>query len=317
MATKAELAALAEVQAEEKNRPNSGTFGLQKTSSVALSGKQIQLPSGESVPIEFYDWVKDQQQVFLEVKAAVQKEAANESLSLQYSKSLGDQVAALAKRQMALERDSVEKDAVIVGLVRLVEQQSTVIEIAKSDSLVEAESQAAQTVVNMAATTSDGNALIQRIDAAKEAFNREADARIAEVEQQVSTLVGTVKSSTTLIQERTNAAVNQIAAVEPKVQGLDVQLIELENRTDAIGNPITRAEVKDMVSSMVTAEVAEVAPVLIDQQVAEDRDLGVINPGGPTMSRDHMVQHKKDSNRRTEQMMGRDFDWKKSSKGRK
>ena len=223
MATKAQLAALATVQEEERNRLNLGNSGLQKTSSVALSGKQIQLPSGESVPVEFYDWVKDKQQAFLEVKAAVQQEAANESLALQYSKGLGDQLAAMATRLMALERSDAEKDAVITGLVRLVDQQNTVIEIAKSDALVEAESQAAQTVVNMASTTSDGNELIRRIERAKEDLNRDAEARFVAAEQQASALVGTVKSSTTLMAERSNAVFTAIANSEGRQQRLDVQ----------------------------------------------------------------------------------------------
>ena len=223
MASKTQLAALAEIQEEERNRPKSGNSGLQKMSSVALSGKQVQLPSGESVPVEFYDWMKDKQQVFLEVKAAVQQEAANESLALRYSMGLGDELAAMATRLMALERDSADKDAVIAGLVRLVDQQNTEIEIRKSDELVEAESQAAQTVVNMAATTSDGNALIQRIERAKEDFNRDAEARFAEAEGQVSTLVGTVKSTTELMAERSNAAITTIASAEGRQQRLDVQ----------------------------------------------------------------------------------------------
>jgi hypothetical protein len=206
MATKAQLAALAEIQADQK-RPNSGNSGLQKTSSVALSGKKIQLPSGESVPIEFYDWVKNQQETFLEVKAVVRQEAADESLALQYSKGLGDELAAVATRLMALERDSADKDVVI----------------AKSDALVEAESQAARTVVAMASTTSDGNALIRRIDRAKEDFNRDMEARFAEGKEQASALVGTVKANAEVIGERSNIAITAIANSELRQQRLDVQ----------------------------------------------------------------------------------------------
>ena len=192
----------------------------------------------------------------------------------------------------------------------------TSVEVGKSDLLIEAQSDIAQQVTNLAAVKAEAESSATSIRRETEIQIADHQNRMAAIERPIAELEGRVRSTTLLMGERSNAVISALGESESRQQKVSVQLVELENRTDALGSPITRPEVKAMVTAMVTAEVSEVAPVLIDQQVAEDRDLGVINPGGPTMSRSYMQQLKKDSNRRGEEMYGRDFDWKKSSKGR-
>ena len=50
-----------------------------------------------------------------------------------------------------------------------------------------------------------------------------------------------------------------------------------------------------MITNEVTAEVKAQAPDLIDQQIKDDRELGVINPGGQTMDREYQQQKRADA----------------------
>ena len=58
-----------------------------------------------------------------------------------------------------------------------------------------------------------------------------------------------MKSTTLLMQERGNAVESQVVAMEPRVQKLDVAIQELEGKTDAWTDPITRSEVNTMATS--------------------------------------------------------------------
>ena len=231
------------------------------------SGELIQRPDGSRVPREYYDLGDEQKARFDQLLKEGAAEEQNESLALQYSKSLGDQVAELAKRLTAVERENTEKDAVILGLVRLVEQKNTNIEVAKSDELTEQQTLLAQMSINLQGIGAEQEANHQRRLAESEQQAADHQERMAAIEQEVSTLVGTVKSTVVLMGERSNAVINAVATVEPKVQRLGVQLVELENRTDALGSPITRAEMKADITTAVTEELKAQSSRIVDEAI--------------------------------------------------
>ena len=280
------------------------------------SGEFIQRPDGSKVPVEYYDLPPEQKARFDSLLKEEENNAAGESQFDRVSLALLDQQASQSRRITQLERLVESLVGENMTLRRRQDNIDTSVETTKSAALVEQESAIAQQVTNLAAVKAEAESSATSIRRETEIQIADHQNRMAAIERPIAELEGRVRSTTLLMGERSNAVISALGESESRQQKVSVQLVELENRTDALGSPITRPEVKDMVTAMVTAEVSEVAPVLIDKQVAEDRDLGVINPGGPTMDRSYMQQLKKDSNRRGEEKYGRDFNWKQSSKGR-
>ena len=255
--------------------------GLRNPSSVTKkpSGEMIQRPDGSKVPIEYFDLPDEQKARFDQLLKEGEAEAQNESLALQYTLTLGDQQASDARRITALESQLNAAMSAMEALQRRMGAIDTSVEAGKSDALVEQESQAAQTVVNMASTTSDGNALIQRIERAKEDFNREADARLAAIEQPLAELVGRVQSAGTIYQEGIIANQNQLADVSARMESMKVQVTELEGRSDALGTPITRDEMREMVTSTVASEFPLQLPAMVSKELAVQKATGELGEG--------------------------------------
>lgn len=209
-----------------------------KTSSKSSDqkGEFILRPDGSRVPIQYFD-LSDEQKANFDALLSSEKEAeAHESLALKYSMALGDQLSTDAKRITRLEK---LVESLVGENMELRSRQDGIdlnVETVKSDELVEQESQAAQTVVNMAAITSDGNALILRLERAKEDFNREFESRLAELEQPIAELVGRVESAGSLYQEGILANQSRLEEVTSSTALLKVQVTELTNQADAMRN---------------------------------------------------------------------------------
>ncbi|KZR80699.1 hypothetical protein [Synechococcus sp. MIT S9504] len=236
MATKEQLAALAETQSE-LSAP-SGTVGapsgLRKPTSLnQLSGEMVQLPSGDSVPIEFYDWLRGDQRIFLEAKEAIRKEAANESLALQAVNQFSQQQVSDAQRITRLEK-------LTEGLVREngeFRQQlagtNTTIQIGKSNELIEQESNLAQLSIKLQAVGAAEQAAHDR--RMREAQDQAAitDGQLAEQKTLGEENRSFVKSTLTMSQEITNSVKDDVADLQQGVEQLKVQ--QQEN-TDGINS---------------------------------------------------------------------------------
>ena len=163
----------------------------------------------------------------------------------------------MAKRITALESQLVMAVGVIETMQQQLVQQDNRVEIAKSDALVEAESQLAQTIVNAGAVKSQleaATAASARDDERQRADHR---SRLEASERVLSDHENRIKSSVDLMGERSNAVVSKLVSMEGKQSRLAVQVEELENRTDAIGNPVTRSEVNQMVDAAVDSVFSE------------------------------------------------------------
>ena len=233
------------------------------TAAAKPSGRFIDTPEGR-VPEEFYSLSPEQQKQF----RALAKEAEGESRFDRVALAVLDQQEAQAKRITGLERLVQSLVGENMELRRRQDGVDARIEVAKSDELAEQQVALAQMTTNLSAIRAEAGAEMAEYQRQREVIAIEHAERMAIAEQGIGALEGRVSSTTTLMQERSNAAIDAVADVEPKVQQLDVQLTELANRTDALGSPITRAEMKADITTAVTEELKASSPRLVDEAIA-------------------------------------------------
>ena len=219
-----------------------------------LSGRLVESLNYGKVPEEFYDWQPEQQQRFLKLVAEKKEEEAGGSRFDRTALVVLDQNEAMANRITALESQLMTAVGVIETMQQQLVQQDNRVEIAKSDALVEAESQLAQTIVNAGAVKSQLEAATVASARDDERQREDHRTRLEASERVLSDHENRIKSSVDLMGERSNAVVSKLASMEGQQSRLAVQIEELEGRTDAIGNPITRPEMQALVSDAVSAE---------------------------------------------------------------
>ena len=106
------------------------------------------------------------------------------------------------------------------------------------------------------------------------------------------------------MQERGNAVESQVLAMEPRAAKLDVAIQELEGKTDAWTDPITRSEVNTMATDAVAEQWTAQLPALVDA-VAEE--LQVQFPNGihaQRMDSEYVRRQRADAARLAEQRQG-------------
>ena len=241
------------------------------TAATKPSGRIIQTPEGP-VPEEFYDLSPADQKRFRKLAAEREKKTTDENVALSGVNQLLDLREQDARRVRALESQLTTLLTVVEALQRQIAAINTTVEVAKSDALAEqlaSTSEATLSAANVEVSLRNQTAASRSEMAQLGVEHRE---RIEAEATAINALSGSVKSTTFLTQERCNAAVAQVAAMEPRVQKLDVRLQELEGKTDAWTDPITRAEVNTMATETVAEQWREQLPALVDA-VAEEMQL--------------------------------------------
>jgi hypothetical protein len=186
----------------------------------------IQQPDGSTVPVEFYDWSAEDQRRFKELQAEQETKKAEDNLALKAVnqvldfqdrdrgriKTLTDQVKSLLSTVEELQRRLDEKDAQV--------------KVSKSEALMEQQAAIADAVLNAAAVETS---LRNQTVASKAAMEEQGVASRAALKAQataIDALKGSVTSSTTLMGERSNAVLDQLAAAESRQSKLEVQQTE-------------------------------------------------------------------------------------------
>ena len=166
----------------------------------------------------YYELSPDQQSAYLDSLDAIEDQKKGETLFDRTALALKDIAQAQGKKITKLER-LVES---LVGEVRELRQELSqrdqALEIQRSDSLVEAESQLAQTVVNAAAVEASLRNQTKESEVVHERQRLETQAQLESLAAPITTLEGRVKSSTTLMGERSNAVLDQVAAAEGAIR---------------------------------------------------------------------------------------------------
>ena len=112
--------------------------------------------------------------------------------------------------------------------------------------------------------------LLQQHERCRKRVRGALDQQTVALAKPVEQLQGTVKSTTQLMGERSNAVMDRLQTAEGGMAQLEVQQKTLAGQFDAIGNPITRSEVQQMVVDAVRAELdGQVTPEKIKQVVRE------------------------------------------------
>ena len=224
---------------------------LPKTPST--SGRIIQTPDGP-VPEEFYDLSPEDQKRFRALVAErEEKDGAAERMD-STALQLLDLREKDSSRVRALEQQVATLLTVVEAQQRQISGLSTQIEVGKSEALLEQQAAIGQDVANLSAIRAETGAEMagynRQLEETKAASREllEAQATAADA------IRGSVKSSTTLMSERSNAVMDSLADAEGRQSRLGVQLQELEGKTDAMGNPITRAEMQAMVTDAVAEQ---------------------------------------------------------------
>ena len=241
------------------------------TAEPKLSGEFIQHSSGARVPREFYDLSPDAQKRFLASLEQKQEKAAAESRFDQVALRMLDEMDKLRGQVKGLESSLLAAVGVIEQQKQQLEAIDTSLKVEKSAALAEQQALLADAVVNAAAVEAS---LRNQTTQSQSELERQRDdhrARMEATERVLSDHEGRIKANATLMTERGNAVVNQVAAEEGRQVRLGVTLTEMEGRTDALGTPITRGEVEQFTRDAIERELSgQVTDQRIEQVVREN-----------------------------------------------
>lgn len=179
-----------------------------------LSGEFIQHSSGTRVPCEFYDLSPDAQKRFLASLEQKQEEAAAESRFDQVALRVLDEMDKLRGQVKGLESSLLAAVGVIEQQKQQLEAIDTSLKVEKSAALAEQQALLGDAVVNAAAVEAS---LRNQTTQSQSELERQRDdhrARMEATERVLSDHEGRIKANATLMTERGNAVVDQVAAAE-------------------------------------------------------------------------------------------------------
>ena len=212
------------------------------------SGRIIQTPEGP-VPEEFYDLSPEDQKRFRELVAERQQQTADENTVATVANGVLDALDSERKARKVLEGQVATLLMLVEAQQRRMDQMDLQVQADKSTALLEQEAAIAQQVTNLSAIRAEAGAEAEQHQREREQAAVENREQLEAQATAINALSGSVKSTTLLMQERGNAVESQVVAMEPRVQKLDVAIQELEGKTDAWTDPITRSEVNTMATS--------------------------------------------------------------------
>jgi len=284
---------------------------------TTLSGEQVKHSSGLMVPIELYDWPPAKQKQFIELKRADAAEAAAESRFDRTAMSLLDLQEAQAKRITKLESQLETAVVVIDRLQQQLDQKGNEVELAKSNALAEQEVAIAQQVVNLTTVRAEAEAAVERMKREGEELSIQQARWTEDNTRLTENHTAMVKSNTKVLLDVVNGTREQWAEVSSEAQRTKVVVEENTNAIDAIGRPITRAEVSELVAGAVLVETKRQLPPLVDQQLLEDRKNNIYSPGGMVRDRKAVEQGNEDAARFNAERYGDDLERARLAKGRR
>ena len=235
--------------------------GVQKADTLAPqpkapapSGRIIQGADGKRYPEAYFDLSAEDQARYRELAAKQEAKAADDSAALESVNQLLDLRDRDSARVKALEAQLSTSVAVIESMQKRMDQMDLQVQADKSTALLEQEAGIAAAVTNLSAIRAEAGQEAAEHQAEREAAAAQHRAALEAMALAVDSLKGSVSSSTELMAERSNAVMDQLATAEGRTQKLDVRLQKLEGQADALGTPITRAEVQALITDAVSAE---------------------------------------------------------------
>ena len=289
---------------QEEAPAEPAVLGTPAAAPAAPSGRFIQGADGQRYPEEFFDLTPADQRRFKELMAERQQQTADENTVATVANGVLDALDSERKARKVLEGQVATLLTLVEAQQRRMDQMDLQVQVAKSDALSEQQAGLSQQVANLSAIRAEaGQEAAQHQRAREDAASQHCDQLEAQATA-IDALSGSVKSTTFLMQERGNAVESQVVAMEPRVQKLDVSIQELEGKTDAWTDPITRAEVNTMATDAVSEQWRAQLPALVDA-VAEE--LQIQFPDGihaGRMDSEYVRRQKRDAALMAEQRQG-------------
>ena len=220
------------------------------------SQRIIQQPDGSRVPESFYGLSPEEQREFKRLVQEQENLASGETHFDRVSLGLVDQQTVQAQRITELQSQLMGAVRLIEKMQRRMDNIDTTVEVAKSEALEGQESSIAQMATNLLTIKLQASAEM-------EAYNRQREQAAAESREQleaqataIEALRGSVKSTTELMSERSNAVVSQLASMEGRVAQTEVKQTEIDNGIKANRDTL-RAVTGDDLKSVVDLTVKD------------------------------------------------------------
>ena len=239
----------------------------QATSTKSPDLERIRHSSGVEVPREYYNLDKADQDRLLELIQQREQKEADDSVAINAVNQLLDLREADSKRIKKLESMVGSFLPIIEAMQRQIDGINTSIEVGKSDALSEQQVEIAQQTTNLQAVGAREQSEHERRVREAELQAVDHQQRLTAAEEPVARLEGRMKATMTLAEEKGNAIIDKAADVESRLGRMDVRLQEAEGQLEVAGNPVSRAEIRSMVTDAVTTEVNAQAPTLVDQAI--------------------------------------------------
>ena len=201
------------------------------------------------MPEEFYDLSPEDQKRFRELVVERQQQTADENTVATVANGVLDALDSERKARKVLEGQVATLLMLVEAQQRRMDQMDLQVQADKSTALLEQEAAIAQQVTNLSAIRAEAGAEAEQHQREREQAAVENREQLEAQATAINALSGLVKSTTLLMQQRGNAVESQVVAMEPRVQKLDVAIQELEGKTDAWTDQITRSEVNTMATS--------------------------------------------------------------------
>ena len=249
----------------------------QRFVEVPARGKQYRVPDPQ-----WYSLTADQKSRFLDAIDGAGQQEKDESVALQSVNQLLDlrdkDQAKASKREAAL----MDVIAELTARVTALEAVDRSHKVEASQELTEQLQRNADAVINAASVEASLRNQTAQSQVTHDQQGIEAQARIQAQEQPIARMEGKATSTMTLVQERSNAAVEQVSIVESKVARADVRVTELGDRVDLITDLPSKAQLEQFVRDTIDRELTE--------KITDDRIERVVKerfvPTAPTTSAD-------------------------------
>ena len=262
------------VQAEQAKAP---ALAAPAPAPVQYSGEMITITRNDRqyrIPVEIYEG-QDPDMTTDQVVALTDAAEADKGDGRVALDGVGMLLTAFdqLRAELGAERTARrELEQLVLAMAKEREAEELEIESARSQELDQQLAEIGTAIANAGAVRADLDGSAERLKVERANTEQWFASETAALQQPVAALQGTVKSSTVLMGERSAAIEDQLAAGESRQQRLDVQLQELGGQVEVIGNPPSRAEIRDMVTSIVTGEVSAQAPTLVNQAIDTIRE---------------------------------------------
>lgn len=250
-----------------------------KPKKKELSGQIITLENGKRVPIEYYDLSPEDAKNFLALIDEEEDKEKGATLFDQTAKALLDQLQLQSSRMQILEKQFYDALSIIDALKREVRSIGDSTRVEKSDALQHQHVELASMVVNLTGVGAEQQRLHDQRMSEYGALTTDFDNRANALNERVEGIENRTKNNGEMLQMKADAVDSSVVQLEKRIRGLTETVIDLEGRSNAIGNPITRVEMERLVSSAVTTEFPKQLPEMVSKELSIQKATGELGEG--------------------------------------